>query len=58
MSKTITQLLTGKRTGWAIVNEKGKCLEKFKLKTTATQWMPKIEKLNTDQKLKVIEITD
>lgn len=57
MAKTTTQILTGKKTGWAIVNEKGKRLEEFRLRSTAENWLPKI-KLTTQQKLKVIELID
>lgn len=57
MSKTITQILTGKRTGWAIINEEGKLLETFRLRMTAEQWLPKIQS-TTRKKLKVIEINN
>ncbi len=53
--KTITEILRGKKHAYAIVDEDGKILKKFKLKATAIMWIPSI-KLNKREKLAVIEI--
>lgn len=53
--KTLAQILSGKRTGWGIFNEKGECLEKFRLKLTANQWIARL-KLNKGEKLEVKEL--
>lgn len=53
--KTITQLLKGKKTGYAIINEKGEVLEKFRLKITADQWIARM-KITRLEKLEVIRI--
>lgn len=55
MTKTIRELLTFKKSKWAVIDEKGNTLKVFRLKTTATQWIP-ILKLNRREKLSVIEI--
>ncbi len=55
--KTLTQFLTGKKTSYKIINEKGETLEKFRLKTTANQWLARM-KLTKREKLEVIELTE
>ena len=53
--KSAIELLTGKKSKWAVVDEKGNILEEFRLNTTANQWLSKM-KLNKQEKLKVVEI--
>ena len=54
MTKTKSQLL-GLKTNWAVIDEDGKILETFKLKTTATQSIPRL-RFNRYNKLKVVEV--
>ena len=53
--KTRKELLTLKKSKWAVVDERGKRVEVFRCKTTAEQSLPKL-KLNKREVLKVVEI--
>ena len=55
MAKSITELLGGKKSKYGIVDEDGKLLKEFRLKATATTWIPKMKKFK-QEKLAIIEI--
>lgn len=52
--KTQYQLITGKKSKWVIVDEKGNILAEFRIKTTAQQNLPRY-KLSRYEKLEVRE---
>ena len=58
--KTIKELLkklNRKKPMWGIFTEEGQCLKKFRYKTTARDYIPKL-RISKREKLEVVELTN